>query len=281
MSFAAEYAVHLNCAAGAGEADKVASLTGDGGYIFKPAHICVKALANLDGVLGDVGADKRMPTRLMDASALRVFIMTEALAARPVASWIVGPERWARFFQDAAASGLKVKEYHSVSAWGEALGTVAGDMDENKRLLGVNDVLGVPLHPAGAGTRTNGADDWFITLSGAQVSCRGCTCPLQARPWVGARAGWGPGMAWSAPVATLSRRVAVSCHKGAYGRAVQSRAISRGGGACPRGSARPSRPRGGLGQSGVRDVPVWRTWSRISPKISAIISTAGANAPVQ
>ena len=170
-AFNAEHNVTLNCADNAADTVKIACLAGEGGYLVGPAHLAFKALGHIPGVFVASGGANRISTRVLDAVGLRGFILTEELAAKVVASWMVGPERWARFFQDLSDSGgLTGDKCTSVEHFGDKVAQAAQKMTDTARQLGVGDTLDVEIMPAaGRGARHFSDDDWFITLTGKQA----------------------------------------------------------------------------------------------------------------
>ena len=149
----------------------------------------------------------------MDAVGLRGFILTEDLAAKVLASWMVEPERWARFFQDLSESGgLTGDKCTSVEQFGDKIAQAAQKMTDTARKLDVGDTLDVEIMPAaGRGARHFTDDDWFITLTGKQARCAAHddqSCPM--RHWGRASRPAGGSAACSSRWPTLAARGAVS-----------------------------------------------------------------------
>ena len=64
-------------------------------------------------------------------------------------TWIVRPERWARFFQDAATiGGLTDEKVDKIESLGAEIGRAAAKMAAADRKLEPSDVLTVELAPA-------------------------------------------------------------------------------------------------------------------------------------
>ena len=181
-AFSAEHNVSLNCADGATDDVKIACLAGDGGYLVGPAHIAYKALGHIPGVFVASGPNYVMPPRLMDAAGMRGYFLTEALSAKVLASWVTGPERWARFFQDLAGSGgLTGDVCASVEKYGDRIGQAAQKLTGAQRSLDVGDTIDVEIIPAAGRARGDAKDDeWFITLTGKQA-CPGRACGPSGR----------------------------------------------------------------------------------------------------
>ena len=149
-AFNAEHNVSLNCAAGAADTAKIACLAGDGGYLVGPAHLVYKALGHLPGLFRASGSSFIIPTRLMDAMGMRGYLLTEALAAKVLAAWVTGPERWARFFQDLEKEGGLTSEIcASAEKYGDRIAQAARKMTATARRLDVGDTIDVPILPVG------------------------------------------------------------------------------------------------------------------------------------
>ena len=170
-TFDAKFDFRFSCAPGATIDTKIKSLGGDGGYIVGPPHILYKKVGHLPDIIVASGGNYKIPTRVLDAVALRALVPDPALRAILVAAWMVGPERWARLFQDLVSSGgLTDDQVDRIEELGAEIGRAAARMAAADRSVVLNDVIDVPIQPAaGRGRNADDGDLWFVNVNGNQV----------------------------------------------------------------------------------------------------------------
>ena len=160
----------LACAINANETAQVASLAGDGGYIISPTHIISKALGHLTKIVGVTGTNKTVSTRIIDAMMLRCVVPNDEVLAQPVVSWVVGPKRWARLFQDLDKDGgLRDDKFASAAEFAAYLHEEARKLTYEQRKIDLDDIINIHV-PAVAAAAANDGTAWLEALSGEQAS---------------------------------------------------------------------------------------------------------------